>query len=221
MNSSLNLHHWSAVRALRTHFRFHFATVRRLMRSITLSLSKGSLSVLCVAALATTASASVPSADIPAADHYVYLSELPQPDELIKDAATNGLTILRLDHTADRVVVSYQYPDGHTATLGYALLANAGTRSNPVVLQSPSSARLSRQSSLSDDGSSDVQVVTPAPQVVYYQPAYPRYYYSDPWYDFWAPLTVGIGLGWATGWHGGYHGGHYHGGGWHGGGGRH
>ena len=41
------------------------------------------------------------------------------------DAKRNGLTVLRLDRTSDRVVVSYQYPDGHTATLGYALISAA------------------------------------------------------------------------------------------------
>jgi len=59
------------------------------------------------------------------------------------------------------------------------------------------------------------QVVTPEPEVVYYEPGYrTRYVYSDPVDNFWVPLTLGIGLGWATSWHGG-HGHYYHGhGGW-------
>ncbi|MES1167559.1 MAG: hypothetical protein ABUL61_00175, partial [Oleiharenicola lentus] len=66
------------------------------------------------------------TATLPAIDHMVYLSFLPEPAELMKDAEAAGLKVLRLDKTADKVVVSYQYPDGHTATLGYALLSTAG-----------------------------------------------------------------------------------------------
>src|SRR6478735_7334013 len=107
----------------------------RVLRS--LARSRSAAATLFLLAFATLARASVPSTDLPPVDHYVYLSQLPHPDDLIHDAAVNGLTITRLDHTADHVVVSYQYPDGHTATLGYALLGAAGTRSNPIVLNSP------------------------------------------------------------------------------------
>src|SRR5688572_2644054 len=75
-----------------------------------------------VLGLAAPAFAAAPSAVPPAVDHYVYLSFLPKPSELAQDAKINGLTILRIDELSDRVIVSYQYPDGRKATLGYALL---------------------------------------------------------------------------------------------------
>ena len=140
------------------------------------------------------------SAELPQVDHMVYLSFLPDPSELKQDAAANGLTILRLDQTTDRVIVSYKYPDGHTATLGYAKLSD--TSDHDVVRP----ARVERR-----------VVATPEPEVVYYEPGYyrTRYVYSDPVDNFWVPLTLGLGLGWATSWHGG-HDGCYHGhGGWH------
>ncbi len=135
------------------------------------------------------------AAEPPQVDHMVYLSFLPDPSVLTQDARANGLEILRIDRTADRVIVSYKYPDGHTATLGYARLSAASDRD--VVRPAQVQRRV---------------VVASEPEVVYYEPAYRRRYVYDD--DFWVPLTLGIGLGWATSWHGGYHG--YHGG-WHGG----
>jgi hypothetical protein len=223
MNSSLNIHHWSALRALRTHFRFPVSSFRFLL-------------LAALFATAATARASAPATDLPPVDHYVYLSQLPHPEDLMHDAAANGLTITRLDQTADHVVVTYQYADGHIATLGYALLGAAGTRSNPIVLNSPAPAAHSSAQVSQVDGGSTV-VVHQDPQVVYVDHSYPAYYgypyYGYPYYGYWAPLTVGIGIGWSTAYyggghyHGGYYGGHshggggYHGGGGHGGGGHH
>ena len=196
----------------------NFSFLRPLMRSITLSLSKGSRLALGASlfAAALTARAEVPSATPPPVDHYVYLRFLPKASELAQDAQMNHLTILRIDETADRVIVSYQYPDGHTATLGYALI---GTNTGPS----------SRRSSASEGGTARYTVADRDPEVVYVDRAPARVvYYSDPYYpyyyNYWAPLTVGFGLGWATSYYSGGHyyyhggGGHYHGGG-HGGGG--
>ena len=158
------------------------------------------LAILTLVAASARAEDRPLSTELPPVDHMVYLSFLPDPSELKQDAAANGLTILRLDQTSDRVVVSYKYPDGHTATLGYAKLSDTSARD---VIRP---ARVERR-----------VVATPEPEVVYYEPGYrTRYVYSDPVDNFWVPLTLGLGLGWATGWHGG-HGGHgyYHGhGGW-------
>ena len=52
-------------------------------------------------------------------------------------------------------------------------------------------------------------VVYVDPSPVYYSTRYYRSY--DPAWDFWAPLTLGVGLGWASGGHHCWHG--Y--GGWH------
>ncbi len=163
--------------------------------------TKTFLALLAAAALSLGArAAEVPSPALPAVDHYVYLTFLPEPDELMQDAKANGLTVLRVDKLSDRVIVSYQYPDGHTATLGYALLS-ADKRSDRV---SGARMEVTRR-----------EVVTTEPEVVYVDrgPYYrTRVVYSDPWYDFWAPLTIGLGIGYVSGhhWHGG---GHYHGGG--------
>lgn len=164
-------------------------------------------SALALTALAedTTATASasttVPSATMPEVDHMVYLSFLPSPDELMKDAAANGLTVLRLDHTADKVVVSYKYPDGHTATLGYALLSASGK-----------AQRVAAQRS--------VEVVTREPEIVYVERPYTRtrvVYRDRDWDNFWPPLVLGLGIGYVSGhnshshWRGHYHRrGHWH-----------
>ena len=147
-------------------------------------------------ARAQSDSPAIRAGELPEVDHMVYLTFMPEPSDLAQDAAANGLTILRLDRTADRIIVSYKYPDGHTATLGYAKLSEAGNRDE---------VRPARRVA---------KVVTPEPEVVYYEPGYrTRYVYSDPVDNFWVPLTLGIGLGWATSWHGGH--GYYHGhGGW-------
>lgn len=148
------------------------------------------------------------SSALSSVDHYVYLSFLPKASELRQDAEKNGLTILGISEEPGRVVVSYRYPDGHEATLGYALKGSRveGRVSNnesqnysypPAAYSVPPTAPQSQV----------VYVERPATTVVY------RDYYSDPWVDFWAPLTLGVGLGWATTWHGG----HYYHSGWHGG----
>jgi len=155
------------------------------------------LTLAVASARAQSDSPAIRAGELPEVDHMVYLTFMPEPSDLTQDAAANGLTILRLDRTADRIIVSYKYPDGHTATLGYAKLSEAGNRDE---------VRPARRVA---------KVVTPEPEVVYYEPGYrTRYVYSDPVDNFWVPLTLGIGLGWATSWHGG-HGGYYHGhGGW-------
>lgn len=131
-------------------------------------------------------------------DHYVYLSFLPKASELRQDAKTNGLTILSLSEQPDRVIVSYQYPDGHTATLGYAL---RGSSPAPITAARPVTR----------------VVATPPPEVIYVERPYEtRVVYTDPWYNAWAPLTIGFGLGWSTGYYS--RGPHYHGGGYYRGG---
>jgi hypothetical protein len=166
------------------------------------------LSILALLALAfspaiaadSTAPAAVPPTTLPAVDHQVYLSELPASADLMQDAAANGLTITRIDRTNDQVVVTYSYPDGHTATLGYAKLSAAGRAERVAARQARPTAER------------DVTVVTSEPEIIYYEPRYrTRYVYRDPWDDFWLPLTLGVGIGWVSGSHSHY-GGYYHGG---------
>lgn len=171
------------------------------------------LSLAFASVQAQSPAPAVPAGELPQVDHMVYLSFLPDVSVLTQDAKANGLEILRVDRTSDRVLVTYKYPDGHVATLGYAKLAANSDRdvirpAAPVVTE----RRVVRQ-------------VVAEPEVVYYEPAYrTSYVYSDPVDNFWVPLTLGVGLGWATSWHshGHYHGGYrggYHGGGWRGRGG--
>lgn len=128
---------------------------------------------------------------LPEVDHMVYLSFLPESEELMADAKTNGLTVLRLDRTADRVVVTYKYPDGNVGTLGYALLGSArGTdrvKERVVEVERP------------------VTVIEREPEIVYVDRT-PRtrvvYRERD---DFWLPLTLGVGLGWVIGDSGHHH----------------
>ena len=147
------------------------------------------------------ASTAVTPAVLPAVDHQVYLSELPESADLMKSAAANGLTVKRLDRTSDRVVITYGYPDGTTATMGYALLSSAGSAD--------------RVAPRPDREVRTVTVVNPEPEIISYEPRYrTRYVYRDPVDDFWLPLTLGVGIGWVTGHHShhrGYRGysGHY------------
>jgi len=156
----------------------------------------------------------VPAADtasvsaVPEINHMVYLSFLPEPADLMADAKNNGLTILRLDRTSDRVVVTYKYPDGHTATLGYTLISAAGQADRVAAMNRPVER-------------SKPVVVTREPEIIYVDRPYrSRVIYRDAVDDFWLPLTVGFGLGWVTNHHshgyyrGGFRGSH-HGGGWH------
>lgn len=183
-----------------------------------MTLRKLSLVLLCLAlgcALSAFAeeatSSSTPVSSPPAVDHMVYLSFLPEPDELMADAKANGLTVLRLDRTAEKVIVSYKYPDGHTATLGYALLSAAGKADRIAA----SRRVVESVSDLPPPGSST--------EVVYVERPYTRtrVVYRDPyWDDFWPPLVLGLGIGYISGHnsHSHYYGRYsrgYHRGGWH------
>jgi len=165
--------------------------------------------IFCAGLRLVAPAAEVPSPAIPEADHYVYLSELPDPDELSKDATANGMTVTRIDRTADRLVISYRYADGSAGTVGYALLSarkNDRVAARPVTVENRPVTVVERRT-----------VVTPEPEVIYVDRGYrSRVVYSDPW-DFWGPVTLGVGLGWATTWHGGHYYHHHHGhhGRWH------
>ena len=142
-------------------------------------------------------------------DHVVFLARLPTPTELMKGAETQGTPIARMDQTADRMLVVYQYAGGRNVTFAYTLLSSAGSAPAPVA--QPAAATTYAVVG----ATAPTTVVYNEPErVVYYSPS-PRYVrYYDPAWDFWAPFAVGVGFGWLGG-HGGYHGG------WHGGGGHH
>jgi hypothetical protein len=182
--------------------------------------------LLAVAVLGTTTLAQDNSTPVPAAqasaaptviNGFVYVAKLPTPTQLLKDAEAEGLTIGRMDQSADRIVVVYQYPDGRTRTFAYTPAAAQG--SAPVVQAAPlatANATYTVVSAPPPPPTTTVVYVDPSP--VYYSTRYYRSY--DPAWDFWAPLSLGIGLGWVSGgqhsWygHGGHHSWHGHGG-WH------
>ncbi len=156
-------------------------------------------------------------ASTPTVDHVVYLAHLPAPADLSKAAASQGSSIVRMDETADHIVVVYQYTSGKTVTFAYTLLSTAPMAPTENLHAEPMTAEAHQVTTT---------VAQPSTTVVYASAPAPAYYYSSgyysPFWNFWAPLAVGIGLSYA--WYGGgyyYHGGgHYHGGGdWHGGGG--
>ncbi len=138
------------------------------------------------------------SAELPTVSRLVYLPQLPTPANLQKEAAAQGTTILRLDHTDDSVVVIYKYADGRTENVGYTILSPDSTTEEKAVVAAP------------PPPAPQITVVSaPPPTVVYREPTtvYYETRYYDPFDHFWAPLALGIGIGYISGGHGTY----YHG----------
>ena len=149
-----------------------------------------------------------PAAPI-AINGYVYVEKLPTPTQLMTEAEAEHLTISRMDQSATRIVVVYQYPDGRSRAFAYTTTAPAAT--DQVVTANAAGATYTLVAPPARQ--TTVVYSEPATRVVYYEsPRYERYY--DPAWDFWAPLAIGVGLGWGFGGHGHYYGGfHGHGGG--------
>ncbi len=169
--------------------------LRRLFSAVGLPvLALGTL----LAATSLRAETAAPAAVLPEVDHWVYLSELPDPAELSKSAAANGLTVQRIDRTADSVVITYKYADGLVSTMGYKLLSAAGSE-RVVVREQPVVERVieKRTTTVIEDRDPEIIYVdrTPRTRVVYRD-------YRD---DFWLPLTVGLGVGYIAG-----HNNHHH-----------
>lgn len=157
--------------------------------------------LLLAGGLAAQAADTAPAAPttLPEVDHWVYLSELPNPAELTQNAAANGLTVQRLDQTADAVVITYKYPDGVVGTMGYKLLSAVRTSDRVVArVQPPSRA-------VYTTGDTTTVVVKDDPEIIYVERE-PRtrvvYRERD---DFWLPLTLGLGIGYVTGHHSHHH----------------
>jgi hypothetical protein len=149
----------------------------------------------------------------------VYAQTLPTPTALMKDAEAEGLTIVRMEQSPEKIVVVYQYPNGATRAFAYTTSVATTTQ----VVERPAAPAMPISSatySVVQAPAPTTTVVYTEPARVYYTPNYAGYY--DPWYP-WAPLALGVGLGlsWDYGHHG-YYGGHYRGhGGYYGGRGRH
>lgn len=156
---------------------------------------------LLIATLLLTGGLTAQAADtaapttLPEVDHWVYLSELPNPAELTQNAAANGLSVQRLDQTADAVVITYKYPDGVVGTMGYKLLSAVRPSDRVVArVQPPSRA-------VYTSGDTTTVVVKDDPEIIYVERE-PRtrvvYRERD---DFWLPLTIGLGIGYISGHH--------------------
>lgn len=158
----------------------------------------------------TAAVVAAPAAPV-AINGFVYVEKLPTPTQLMGEAEAEHLTITRMDQSASRIVVVYQYQDGRTRAFAYT--TTAPTSSDQVQLVTPASTSAATYTVVSAPPANGTTVVYAEPDRIYYtsSPRYVRYY--DPAWDFWAPLAIGVGLGWGFGGHGHYHGGfHGHGG---------
>ncbi|HWA28984.1 MAG TPA: hypothetical protein VG734_25250 [Lacunisphaera sp.] len=152
------------------------------------------LSLLIAAgALAAGTEGTTPVAPTPEIDHMVYLRFLPAPADLMADARRDGLTVVRLEQLPGKVVVTYRYPDGHTATLGYAHIDSAPSSDRAAAYESREEPVIERSTT----------TIVREPEIVYVD-RYPstrvvyRDYYPD---DYWFPLTFGLSLGYYSGYH--------------------
>jgi hypothetical protein len=165
-------------------------------------MKKLSLLMLCFAIgcllVAARADDSVPATVLPEVNHLVHLSELPATEDLMASAKANGLEVVRVDRTADRVVVTYRYASGATGTVGYALLSSAGNSDRIVARVQPRSTAVYTQT--------ETRVIEPRdPEIIYVErEPRTRVIYRDRSDDFWLPLTIGLGLGYYTGHHNHY-----------------
>lgn len=184
------------------------------MKTLKLLAFLGATAVAAPALFAQTAGSAPSSTATPArVDGNVFVAQLPTPTQLMRDAEAEGVTVDRIEQTDVRVLATYKYANGTTRTYAYQLLSRAGD----VPAPSSNIASIS-------NATPPAAVIYSKPQPTYYysepQRVYyyesPRYvrYYDDPW-DFWGPLTLGVGLGFTCGDHGHYHGGYRGHGGWH------
>ena len=156
----------------------------------------------------------------------VAVEKLPTPTSLLKDAEAEGLTILRMEQTPDRMIVVYQYPDGSTRAFAYTTTVEVAA-ATPVRAAALSKATYTVVAEPARAPAPAVVYAQPETiyytqrEPVYYSPRYIRTY--DPAWDFRTPLAVGVGLGWGFGGHQshGWSYGHRGHGAWHGGHGTH
>lgn len=101
----------------------------------------------------------------------VCVPQLPGAVELVKAAAAQGMTVVKIEQTAEQVTAVYKMPDGRQMTVIYQPL--------PEEERAPAAT---------------TTVVYSRPAPVYYPTYYPTYYagYGWPWYS---PVALSIGLG--------------------------
>jgi hypothetical protein len=129
------------------------------------------------------------TAPAPAPNQIVYTPRLPTAAELTSAASAQGLSVERIEQSANQIVAVYKTSSGQTNTVAYQTLPPAGvaTPTTPAP---------------------NYTVTAPPPTVVYEQPA-PRvvYYDDDPFYYpriWYPPVSVRLGFGFGH-FHGGFH----------------
>lgn len=133
------------------------------------------------------------STQAPAPNQIIYLPQLPTAAALANAAVAQGVTVEQINQTNTQITVVYKYSNGQTNTICYQLLSAMQTAPAPATAPT---------------------VAVPATTTVVY--ARPAYYYDpfyDPWWPWFAPVSVSLGFGFHGGggyYHGGFHGG-FHG----------
>lgn len=132
-------------------------------------------------------------------DGLIHVQQLPSTAQLTKDAEAEGMSITRMEQSADRIVVTYRYASGNERTFAYTTVLPENPDAQvdaPPAMPAPESPRYT--------------VIYREPAPVYY---YPRYYY-DP-YPFRSSFSIGLGFGnfghygRSHYYHGGFRGGHH------------
>jgi hypothetical protein len=108
--------------------------MRTIVLHLGVALAAASLVTVTSAATAPAASQSVaappavsPASPMPPPNRTIYAPTLPSVDELSDVAKAQGLTIEKIEQTADQVAVEYRHPDGRLSTVAYRRLSSADT----------------------------------------------------------------------------------------------
>jgi hypothetical protein len=146
--------------------------------------------VLVTAVVTTGVSAQTQAPAASAPSEIVYVPQLPDPSDLIREAKTEGSSVAKIDQTSSQVIVAYKNADGQISTVVYRPMSAVESAAAPMAAVIPAPA-------------SPTTVIYSAPEPVYYYPAYSYYpnYYPWGWYP---PVSVRVGFGFRA--FGGFHG---------------
>jgi hypothetical protein len=136
-----------------------------------------------------------------------YVSQLPNPNDLVNTVGPEGAKVSKIVQTGSEITVTYANSNGQVYAVAYRLLPAAGSKAaTPTVTASavPTPSTPAPAVVYADAGPA-YPVVYEQPAPVYYYPAY-GYGYYYPWYS---PVSVRLGFGFRGGWgfRGGFRGG--------------
>jgi hypothetical protein len=140
-------------------------------------------------------------APAPAPTEVDYVSQLPNPNDLVNTVGPEGAKVSKIVQTSSEITVTYSNSNGQLYAVTYRLLPAAGSKAaTPTVAASavPTPSTPAPAVVYANAGQA-YPVVYEQPAPVYYYPAYGYYY---PWYS---PVSVNFGWGFRGGW--GYRGG--------------